>query len=111
MMVIAFKIDYAILKSALKGPHVLNILNASAFIQKKKIKEDKSLFKVFHSRDQQIVCNNPKYFGFVNRAGTNEYYMISDILMSWLNGENYCQKYGTHLPSITKQSDLDYLRC
>ena len=37
--------------------------------------------------------------------------MISDILMNWMDGENYCQKYEAHLPSISTQSDLDYLRC
>ena len=56
------------------------------------------------------VCNKPLAFGFVKRNGTAEYYMISDILMNWIDAENFCQKSGANLPSISNQSDQDYLR-
>ena len=67
--------------------------------------------RIYSKSNYVNVCLNPVAYGFVNRAGTYEYYMISDILMNWIDGENYCQKYEAHLPSISAQSDLDYLRC
>jgi len=67
--------------------------------------------RIFSKSNYVNVCFNPVAYGFVNRAGTFEYYMISDILMNWIDGENFCQKYEAHLPSIASQSDLDYLRC
>jgi hypothetical protein len=36
--------------------------------------------------------------------------LVGDILMNWIDSENYCQTFGGHLPSISNQSDLDYLR-
>ncbi len=67
--------------------------------------------RIFSKSNYVNVCFNPFNYGFVNRADTNQYYMISDILMNWIDGENFCQKYEAHLPSISSQSDLDYLRC
>ena len=67
--------------------------------------------RIFSKSSSNKVCSNPVPYGFVNRVGTYEYYMISDILMNWIDGENFCQKYEAHLPSIASQSDLDYLRC
>jgi hypothetical protein len=67
--------------------------------------------RTFSKSNYGNSCFNPFNYGFVNRAGTNQYYMISDILMNWIDGENFCRKYEAHLPSISSQSDLDYLRC
>ena len=59
---------------------------------------------------QAQSCINTKKFSFVNRASTNEYYMIGENLMNWFDAEHNCLKYGAHLPSISNQSDLNYLR-
>lgn len=58
-----------------------------------------------------ITCQNPNKYGFVGRYGTDEYYLISDVLLTWTDGENYCQKYGAHLPSVSNINDVNYLRC
>ncbi|RNA26341.1 hypothetical protein BpHYR1_004038 [Brachionus plicatilis] len=44
------------------------------------------------------ACTNPGSYGFIQRAGTTKYYLIADIQMNWIDGENYCQSFGAHLP-------------
>ena len=69
-----------------------------------------SLFQSLINSDETTICDNPESFGFNKRPGTTEYYYIHDILLTWIDGEYLCQKYGAHLPSVSIQSDLDYLR-
>ena len=59
---------------------------------------------------QLITCNNTSKFNFVIRSGTHEFYYVVDILLNWIDAESFCQKFGAHLPSISVQSDLDFLR-
>ncbi|RNA41475.1 C-type lectin domain family 4 member M-like isoform X1 [Brachionus plicatilis] len=44
------------------------------------------------------ACTNPSSYGFIQRAGTTKYYAIADLQMNWIDGENYCQSFGAHLP-------------
>lgn len=60
--------------------------------------------------DQTTTCDDPKSAGFIRRPGTSEYYYIHDILLTWIDAEYLCREKGAHLPSISEQSDLDYLR-
>lgn len=57
------------------------------------------------------VCQNPLNYGFILRPGTSNYYAISDLGMDWLSAENFCQRYGAHLPIVRKAEDTIYLRC
>jgi len=60
--------------------------------------------------EHNITCNDTNNYNFVRRPGTFEYYKIYDILLNWFDAELFCQKFGAHLPSISDQSDLDFLR-
>jgi hypothetical protein len=60
--------------------------------------------------EHNITCSDTSKYNFVRRSGTFEYYMIYNILLNWFDAELYCQKFGSHLPSISNQSDLDFLR-
>ena len=56
------------------------------------------------------VCSTPQNYGFTKRVDKNEYYLMNSTLMNWIDAENFCQKSGANLPSISNQSDQDYLR-
>ncbi len=64
-----------------------------------------------NSFTRNAVCSNPNNYGFVQRSGTTKFYSIADLMMMWLDGENYCQSFGGHLPVIRSQADQDFLRC
>ncbi len=57
------------------------------------------------------VCSNTSKFGFIQRSGTNRYYAVADLMMKWIDAENYCQSFGAHLPVVKSQADTDFLRC
>jgi hypothetical protein len=55
------------------------------------------------------ICNDPQKNGFIKRANTNEHYLYNSTRMIWIDAEPHCQKFEAHLPSISTQSDIDYL--
>ena len=55
------------------------------------------------------ICNYPQKNGFIKRSSTNEYYFYNSTTMNWIDAEAYCQKFEAHLPSISTQSDLNFL--
>jgi hypothetical protein len=57
------------------------------------------------------VCLNPNNYGFVQRYGTNMYYALADLQMTWIDAETYCQSFGAHLPIIKSLDDNNFLRC
>lgn len=57
------------------------------------------------------VCQNPSKYGFTQRFGTNKYYAIADLMMRWIEGENYCQSFGAHLPVSKNMDDVNFFRC
>ena len=56
------------------------------------------------------VCQNPSKYGFIHRNGTNKYYAIADLMMRWVEGENYCKSFGAHLPIPKNIDDVYFLR-
>jgi hypothetical protein len=55
------------------------------------------------------ICNDPKKYGFIKRSNTNEYFLYNSTTMNWIDAEAYCQKFEANLPSISTQSDIDFL--
>ncbi|RNA05844.1 hypothetical protein BpHYR1_011337 [Brachionus plicatilis] len=66
--------------------------------------------KTRHFGNGLSACTNPASFGFIKRAGTTKYYSIADIQMNWIDGENYCQSFGAHLPVAVSASDTNFFR-
>jgi len=68
-------------------------------------------FFSLNGNTKETVCSNTKKFGFVQRVGTNKYYSVADLMMRWIDAENYCQSFGAHLPVVKSNADNDFLRC
>ena len=72
---------------------------------------DSKFGRVWIQNVKYDVCVNYAKYGFVNRAGTQKYYLIAESLMTWKEGQFYCQQFGANLPSVHSLSDNNYLRC
>ncbi|RNA05364.1 hypothetical protein BpHYR1_026669 [Brachionus plicatilis] len=84
---------------------ILNLINLILCQQQQKPLSSRSFGRDFNNSirtrnfDNRIsACTNPASYDFIQRAGTSKYYAIADIQMNWIDAENYCQKFGAHLP-------------
>jgi hypothetical protein len=60
---------------------LISITSSIAFNETSNYISTENFGRIFSKSNYVNVCFNPFNYGFVNRAGTNQYYMISDILM------------------------------